>query len=93
MEPILFVPENDHVVWENVTRELIAWAHKTRRGHTDGAWIKCSNCWEKKFPGDEVLVVYETRGEVVYKNVYCSVLCQRQYRLKILAKKQRWENK
>lgn len=93
MEPIFFDLENDRAVLEHVTSDLIAWAHKTRRAHTDGAWVKCNNCWEKKFLGDEVLVVYETRGEVVYKNVYCSVLCQRQYRLKSLAKKQRWANK
>ncbi len=93
MEPILFVPENDRAVLEHVTHELIAWAHKTARAHTDGAWVKCNNCWEKKFPDDEVLVVYETRGKVQYKNVYCSALCQRQYRLKSLAKIQRWENK
>ena len=79
VEPIFFEPGQDSAKWETVTREVILWAKKNRRLMVDGPRLHCHNQCGKEFEGgDPIFVVYEKRAKIEYRNIYCSVLCQRQ---------------
>lgn len=85
--------EGDEAIWEKVTPALIKWAQTTSRAYTAGLWVECRSCNTHLEEGQVVLVLYEVRRGRTFKNLFCTVLCLRQWRLKILGKLQRRSSK